>query len=79
MIDTVINYLKKCFPVNVSKTERTMRLLVGLVLIAASFLDFITQDQEFWLVVIGWLGVMSGAVSHCPIYGLFGINTAEND
>lgn len=79
MIDAVMNYLKKCFPVNVGKTERTTRLVIGIVLIAASFLDFITQDQEFWLVVIGWLGVMSGVVSHCPIYGLFGINTAEND
>jgi len=79
MIDAVMNYLKKCFPVNVGKTERTMRLLLGLGLIAASFLDFITKDQEFWLVVIGWLGVVSGIVSHCPIYGLLNINTAEND
>ena len=79
MVNAVMNYLKKCFPVNVGKTERTMRLAIGIGLIAASFLDFITQDLEFWFVVIGWLGVMSGIVSHCPIYGLFGINTAEND
>ncbi len=56
-----------------------IRIVCGVVLIAASFMDFVTQDQEFWLVLIGWLGLMSGAVSHCPIYGLFGINTAEND
>jgi len=79
MINTVVNYLKKCFPVNVGKSERIIRLLCGAGLIAISFLDFVTLDQEFWLVVIGWLGVMSGIVSHCPIYGLFNINTAGNE
>jgi len=79
MIDALVGYLRKYFPINVSKAERSARLLIGIGLVAASFLDFVTQEQEFWLVVIGWLGVMSGAVSHCPIYGLFGINTAERD
>ncbi len=79
MIDVIVKYLKKTFPSNVGKSERTVRIVCGVVLIAASFMDFVTRDQEFWLVLVGWLGLMSGVVSHCPIYGLFGINTAEND
>jgi len=79
MIDAIMGYLKKTFPTNVGKSERNIRIVCGVVLIAASFMDFVTKDQEFWLVVIGWLGLMSGAVSHCPIYGLFGIDTAKNE
>ena len=79
MIKELIGYFKKCFPVNIGKAERKIRLLCGITFIAIAFLDTVTPDQEFWLVVIGWLGVMSGIVAHCPIYGLLGINTAENE
>ena len=72
-------FLKKTFPANLSRAERKIRLVCGIVLIFIAFTESVTQDQEFWLIVIGWLGVMSGIVSHCPIYGLFGINTAKND
>jgi len=75
----MMNYLKKCFPANVGKSERKIRLLCGAVLIMVAFLESVSQEQEFWLVVLGWLGVMSGIVSHCPIYGLLGINTLEKD
>ncbi len=79
MIDAITRYLKKTFPSNIGRSERTIRVLCGAVLIAASFMDFVTRDQEFWLVLVGWLALVSGIVSHCPIYGLFGISTAEKE
>ncbi len=79
MFDAVKGYLKRTFPTNVGKSERTIRIVCGVVLIAASFMEFADQDQEFWFVLVGWFGLMSGVISHCPIYGLFGMNTAENE
>ena len=79
MVGAIVKFLKKTFPSNVAKSERTVRIVCGVVLIAASFMDFVTRDQAFWLVFVGWLSLMSGVVSHCPVYRLFGINTAEND
>ncbi len=79
MADVIMKFLKKTFPSNVAKSERIVRTVCGVVLIAASFMGFVTRDQAFWLVFAGWLSLMSGVVSHCPVYRLFGINTAEND
>ncbi|MCF6353949.1 MAG: DUF2892 domain-containing protein [Candidatus Polarisedimenticolaceae bacterium] len=79
MVDAMVKFLKKNFPSNVEKSERAVRIACGVVLIAASFMDFVTRDQAFWLVFVGWLSLMSGVVSHCPVYRLFGINTAKKD
>lgn len=69
------NYLKKTFPRNVSRQEQNIRLVVGAIFIAFSFSGYVDTSQEFWLIVLGWLGLMSGIIGHCPVYGLFGKNT----
>ncbi len=73
------DFLRKCFPKNVSKSERRIRLIVGLGLVGLSFSGSVTPSQEFWLVALGWLGVMSGAIGHCPVYGLLGKDTTKDD
>jgi len=69
------NYFKKTFPKNISRSERKTRLIVGALFIALSFSGSVGIDQEFWLILLGWLGVMSGLIGHCPIYGVFGKST----
>ncbi len=75
----VAEYFRKSFPENVGRSERRVRLIVGLSLMGLSFSGSVTATQEFWLVVLGWLGILSGIVGHCPIYGLFGRDTAKDD
>ncbi len=70
---------RKMFPVNVGRSERGIRLITGLALMGLSFSGSISETQEFWLVVFGWLGILSGIIGHCPIYGLFGKDTAKDD
>lgn len=69
------DYLKKTFPRNINSQEQNIRLAIGAIFIALSFSGYVDSSQEFWLVVLGWLGLMSGVIGHCPIYGLFGKST----
>ena len=55
---------------NIHQIERTVRVLVGLVLIALVFVG----PKTAW----GWLGVVplaTGLIGWCPPYALLGINT----
>ncbi len=75
----IVKFLKGCFPLNVNRSERGVRLVVGVALLGLSFSDAVTPTQEFWLVLLGWLGVLSGIIGHCPVYGLFGKSSLKND
>ena len=58
------------FKNNVGKTDRIIRVILGLLLIGNVF--FALQPP------IGWLGVIlvvTGLAGICPVYSLLGINT----
>ena len=55
---------------NVGGTDRVLRTLVGIVLVALA----VTGTVGWW----GWLGVvplLTGLVGFCPLYTLLGLNT----
>ncbi|MBP7567247.1 MAG: DUF2892 domain-containing protein [Burkholderiaceae bacterium] len=55
---------------NAGTLDRTLRILVGLALIALAA----TGVVGLW----GWIGVvplLTGAIGNCPLYSLLGINT----
>ncbi|OOZ40169.1 hypothetical protein BOW53_08680 [Solemya pervernicosa gill symbiont] len=55
---------------NVGKVDRTVRVVLGVLLIANVFIAI--QHP------VGWLGVImviTGAFGICPIYSLLGVNT----
>ena len=57
---------------NVGGIDRTVRIVVGLVLIALA----VTGTVGVW----GWLGVVplaTGLVGWCPPYAMLGINTCK--
>ena len=57
-------------PTNEGTTDRALRVLVGLALIAMVFVG----PKAVW----GWIGVvplLTGLVGFCPLYRLIGINT----
>ena len=57
---------------NEGTIDRSLRVIVGLVLIALA----VTGTFSPW----GWIGIvplLTGLVSICPIYSLVGINTCK--
>lgn len=57
---------------NVGGLDRTIRIVVGLALIAAAA----TSTIGLW----GWVGVvplLTGAMGWCPPYALLGLNTCS--
>ena len=63
-------------PTNEGLLDRTLRVLVGVVLIAWA-LGLYPGYQSLW----GWAGLIplvTGLVGYCPIYQLLGFNTTPN-
>lgn len=61
------------FRTNVGTTDRIIRVVVGLALIAGFLLN---PDGDWsWLFLIGIVPLVTGIVGSCPIYSLLGIST----
>ena len=54
---------------NVGKTERVIRVIAGLAIIAAGFL------YQSWWGAIGLVPLLTGATGYCPPYQMLGIST----
>jgi len=54
---------------NVGKTDRTIRIVAGVVIIAAGFY------YQSWWGAVGIVPLLTGALRWCPPYQLLGINT----
>lgn len=57
---------------NMGSTDRTIRIVVGVVLIALVFVG----PQIVW----GWVGIvpiLTALVGYCPAYSLLGIKTCK--
>jgi len=61
--------MEKKMQCNVGKTDRTIRIIAGAVIIAAGFL------YQSWWGAIGLAPLLTGALGWCPPYNLLGINT----
>lgn len=62
--------------VNVGSTDRLIRLIAGVLLIALA----IFAVQGVWAWVLGIVGVVligTGALRFCPLYRLLGISTSK--
>lgn len=63
------------FETNVGATDRIIRVIVGLALIAGYW---IWPDASYgWAFFIGVIPLISGLVGWCPVYRLLGWSTAE--
>ncbi len=60
------------FKTNVGIFDRSLRILLGIALIAMVFVG----PKSAW----GWIGLvplLTGMMSTCPLYSLFGINSCR--
>jgi len=61
------------FKTNVGGIDRIARIVIGLALIVAFFLN---PDSAYsWLYLIGIVPLVTGLFSTCPAYSLLGIST----
>lgn len=61
------------FKTNVGGIDRTLRILVGLALLAGFFLN--ADAPLRWLYLVGLIPLVTGLVGTCPIYSILGLNT----
>ncbi len=59
---------------NIGNTDRTLRIVVGLALIAWAVLGMGEYHQWGW---IGIVPLLTALVGWCPPYALLGINTCS--
>jgi hypothetical protein len=59
--------------INIGKTDRIIRVLIGLGIIWAGFY------YESWWGVIGLIALITAAIGHCPMYAPFKFSTCRKD
>ncbi len=64
---------------NMGKTDRIVRLLVVLVIAALYFMGMLSGTGAIIALVIAAIFALTSAISFCPLYGIFGINTDKKD
>lgn len=57
---------------NVGGIDKTLRIVVGLVLIAAFF---VLEGPVRWVGLVGLVALGTGLMNFCPLYSILGLNT----
>jgi len=58
--------------INEGTLDRTLRILLGIVLVSLIFVG----PKSFWGLV-GLVPIATGIIGFCPLYRIFGINTCR--
>lgn len=66
---------------NVGSTDRILRLIIGLVLIALPFVGTfaaLSGGALMWIsVILGFVLIATAALKFCPLYRILGIQTCK--
>lgn len=65
--------------INVGNADRAIRIIIGLVAIAAIFIGPLagTGWPRIALGIVGVIMIATSAMSFCPLYRIFGIRTCK--
>ena len=61
--------------INESKTDRIIRVVLGVALFALGLFGEISQTLGIVLMIIGGIAIITGAIGFCPLYSLFKFRT----
>jgi len=64
-------------PKNVGGTERAIRLIVGITLLALGFFHVVAGTLAIAAYVVGVIALITGLIRFCPAWSIFGINTCS--
>lgn len=62
---------------NLSTLDRSIRIALGVLMLAAGWAGLATGVWRIGLQVFGWVPLMTGLIGWCPIYALLGISTRK--
>ena len=65
---------------NVGATDRTLRIVGGIGLLVLGYFSQILGITQIWqwtLYTLGAVSLVTGVVTICPLYALFGLNTCK--
>ena len=60
---------------NVGTIDRSIRIVLGIVLIALGLTHVVTGGVAIAAYVIGAVALLTGVFRYCPAWSVFGINT----
>ncbi|MGB2676188.1 MAG: DUF2892 domain-containing protein [Candidatus Acidiferrum sp.] len=60
---------------NVGTTERAIRIVLGIVLIALGLSHVVTGGLAIAAYVVGAIALVTGVFRYCPAWSVLGINT----
>jgi hypothetical protein len=60
---------------NVGGLDRALRVVLGIVLLAAFFM--LPEASYRWVLLIGIVPLATGLMGSCPIYSIFGWSTCK--
>ncbi|WP_297772005.1 DUF2892 domain-containing protein [uncultured Roseovarius sp.] len=58
---------------NIGTLDRTLRIVLGLALLAGFVIN--REGAYSWLYLIGVIPLVTGLISSCPLYSIFGLST----
>lgn len=61
--------------INVGNFDRILRIVLGVALLVAFFL--LPEAGYRWLLLIGLVPLVTGAVKFCPLYRILGMSTCS--
>lgn len=62
---------------NMGSTDKIVRLLISIVLIALYFLGLMDGVLGTIALVVAAVFTLTSVISFCPLYAVFGINTCK--
>jgi hypothetical protein len=62
---------------NMGGTDRTIRILVALAVVALYYFGYIQGTLAYILLALSGIFLLTSLVSFCPLYTLFGMNTCK--
>jgi len=63
---------------NVGSTDRTIRFVLGIVLLILAFTAL--KGTTGWIAaILGVVFLFTAAIKFCPLYAIFGINTCKSE
>lgn len=60
---------------NMGNTDKTIRILVAVVIAGLYFGNIITGTLAIVLMVVAAIFLVTSLISFCPLYAIFGMNT----
>jgi Inner membrane protein YgaP-like, transmembrane domain len=63
---------------NVGKTDRIIRVILGVVLLVAFGLNVLAAPWSYLLILLGVIALFTGIAGTCALYSLIGWDTKGN-